>query len=157
MSDIHLMLDDTDKKILRILADDGRINNLALAEAINLSPTPCARRVKRLEEAGIIEGYRAIVNRRALGYALSAFIAVTLDHHTPERFTAFEEQVSSFPEVIRMSIVTGRAEDYLLQVLVGNMQAFEEFLLGKLNRIPGVINVHSSFEMRCVFERQPQP
>ena len=65
--------------------------------------------------------------------------------------------MSSFPEVIRMSIVTGRAEDYLLQVLVGNMQEFEEFLLGKLNRIPGVINVHSSFEMRCVFERQPQP
>ena len=115
------------------------------------------RRVKRLEEAGIIEGYRAIVNRHALGYALSAFIAVTLDHHTPERFRVFEEQVSQFPEVIRMSIVTGRAEDYLLQVLVGSMQEFEEFLLGKLNRIPGVINVHSSFEMRCVLDRQPQP
>jgi len=157
MGDIHFMLDETDKRILSILANDGRINNLALAEAINLSPTPCARRVKRLEEAGIIEGYRAIVNRRALGYALSAFIAVTLDHHTPERFRVFEEQVSQFPEVIRMSIVTGRAEDYLLQVLVGSMQEFEEFLLGKLNRIPGVINVHSSFEMRCVLDRQPQP
>ena len=97
MGDIHFMLDETDKRILSILANDGRINNLALAEAINLSPTPCARRVKRLEEAGIIEGYRAIVNRRALGYALSAFIAVTLDHHTPERFRVFEEQVSQFP------------------------------------------------------------
>ena len=156
MGDIHFMLDETDKRILSILAN-GRINNRALAEAINLSPTPCARRVKRLEEAGIIEGYRAIVNRHALGYALSAFIAVTLDHHTPERFRVFEEQVSQFPEVIRMSIVTGRAEDYLLQVLVGSMQEFEEFLLGKLNRIPGVINVHSSFEMRCVLDRQPQP
>ena len=157
MGDIHFMLDETDKRILSILANDGPINNLALAEAINLSPTPCARRVKRLEEAGIIEGYRAIVNRHALGYALSAFIAVTLDHHTPERFRVFEEQVSQFPEVIRMSIVTGRAEDYLLQVLVGSMQEFEEFLLSKLNRIPGVINVHSSFEMRCVLDRQPQP
>ena len=157
MSDIHFVLDETAKRILSILANDGRINNLALAEAINLSPTPCARRVKRLEEAGIIEGYRAIVNRHALGYALSAFIAVTLDHHTPERFRVFEEQVSQFPEVIRMSIVTGRAEDYLLQVLVGSMQEFEEFLLGKLHRIPGVINVHSSFEMRCVLDRQPQP
>ena len=157
MSDIHFVLDETDKRILSILANDGRINNLALAEAINLSPTPCARRVKRLEEAGIIEGSRAIVNRHALGYALSAFIAVTLDHHTPERFRVFEEQVSQFPEVIRMSIVTGRAEDYLLQVLVGSMQEFEEVLLGKLNRIPGVINVHSSFEMRCVLDRQPQP
>ena len=157
MGDIHFTLDETDKRILSILANDGRINHLALAEAINLSPTPCARRVKRLEEAGIIEGYRAIVNRHALGYALSAFIAVTLDHHTPERFRVFEEQVSQFPEVIRMSIVTGRAEDYLLQVLVGSMQEFEEFLLGKLNRIPGVINVHSSFEMRCVLDRQPQP
>ena len=115
MSDIHFILDETDKRILSILANDGRINNLALAEAI------------------------------------------TLDHHTPERFRVFEEQVSQFPEVIRMSIVTGRAEDYLLQVLVGSMQEFEEFLLGKLNRIPGVINVHSSFEMRCVLDRQPQP
>ena len=157
MSENHFVLDDTDRKILRILAVNGRINNLALAEAVNLSPTPCARRVRRLEEACIIEGYRAVLNRNALGFGLSVFIAVTLDSHTPERFAAFEEQVSSFPEVIRMSIVTGRAEDYLLQVLVSNMQAFEEFLLGKLNRIPGVINVHSSFEMRCVFERQPQP
>jgi len=157
MGDIHFMLDETDKRILSILANDGRINNLALAEAINLSPTPCARRVKRLEEAGIIEGYRAIVNRHALGYALSAFIAVTLDHHTPERFRVFEEQVSQFPEVIRMSIVTGRAEDYLLQVLVGSMQEFEGSAGGNPNPPPGGINAHPSSEGRGVLDRQPQP
>ena len=142
MSENHFALDDTDRKILRILAVNGRINNLALAEAVNLSPTPCARRVRRLEEAGIIEGYRAVLN------------AVTLDSHTPERFAAFEEAVKSFPEVVRMSIVTGRAEDYLLQVLVSGMESFESFLLGKLSRIPGVMHVHSSFEMRNVIDRQ---
>ena len=154
MSENHFALDDTDRKILRILAVNGRINNLALAEAVNLSPTPCARRVRRLEEACIIEGYRAVLNRNALGFGLSVFIAVTLDSHTPERFAAFEEAVKSFPEVVRMSIVTGRAEDYLLQVLVSGMESFESFLLGKLSRIPGVMHVHSSFEMRNVIDRQ---
>lgn len=154
MSENHFILDEIDRKILRILSVNGRINNLALADAVSLSATPCARRVRRLEETGIIEGYRAVLNRNALGFGLSVFIAVTLDSHTPERFTAFEEEVKSFPEVVRMSIVTGRAEDYLLQVLVSNMEAFESFLLDKLNRIPGVMNVHSSFEMRCVFDRE---
>lgn len=155
MSENIFTLDETDRKILRILSTNGRMNNLALAEAVGLSPTPCARRVRRLEEAGIIESYRAILNRNALGFGLSVFIAVTLDSHTPERFAAFEEAIKSFPEVVRASIVTGRAEDYMLQVLVSNMEAFEAFLLGKLNRIPGVMHVHSSFEMRSVIDRQP--
>ncbi|MDO4642786.1 MAG: Lrp/AsnC family transcriptional regulator [Cardiobacteriaceae bacterium] len=157
MRENNIHLDDINKKILHCLIHDGRMNNLSLAEAVHLSPTPCARRVRRLEELGVIEGYQAILNRNALGYSLSVFIAVTLDRHTPERFADFEMQVKTFPEVIRMSIVTGRAEDYLLQVLVSDMQAFETFLLGKLSRIPGVMNVHSSFELRCVIDRQAQP
>ena len=111
--------------------------------------------MRRLEETGIIESYRAVLNRNALGFGLSVFIAVTLDSHTPERFSAFEEAIKSFPEVVRASIVTGRAEDYMLQVLVSNMEAFEAFLLSKLNCIPGVTHVHSSFEMRSVIDRQP--
>ncbi len=149
--------DATDKKILRILSRNARIHNLALAEAVNLSPTPCARRVKRLEEAGLIESYGAKLNRSALGLGLSVFIAVTLDRHTPERFAEFEAAVRRFPEIIRMSIVTGRVEDYLLQVVVKDMDAFESFLLGRLNRAPGVSNVHSSFEMRAVIDREPEP
>ncbi len=156
MSEKEHILDATDKTILRLLSENGRINNLALAEAVNLSPTPCARRVKRLEELGIIEGYSATLNHQMLGYPLSVFIAVTMDRHTPERFAEFERAVAGFPEVIRMSIVTGRSEDYLLQVVVADMPTFESFLLGRLNRIPGVANVHSSFEMRRVIDRQPQ-
>ncbi|SUO97286.1 Lrp/AsnC family transcriptional regulator [Suttonella ornithocola] len=156
MSEKH-QLDSIDKRILRKLVQDGRINNLALAEAVNLSPTPCARRVKRLEENGYIESYHAKLNHHALGYDLSVFIAVTLDKHTPERFAQFERTVETFPEVIRMSIVTGRAEDYLLQIVVKDMRDFEQFLLGKLNRIAGVANVHSSFEMRRVIDREPNP
>ena len=150
-------IDETDKKILRILSYNARIHNLALAEAVALSPTPCARRVKRLEAAGVIESYGAKLDRSALGLDLSVFIAVTLDRHTPERFAEFEAVVRAFPEVIRMSIVTGRAEDYLLQVVVEDMAAFESFLLGRLNHAPGVSNVHSSFEMRAVIDREPEP
>ncbi|UJF25251.1 Lrp/AsnC family transcriptional regulator [Suttonella sp. R2A3] len=157
MSENHQQLDNTDRHILRILAHDGRINNLALAEAVNLSPTPCARRVKRLENLGIIQGYRAELDPEALGYHLSIFIAVTMDAHTPERFEHFEAAVKDFPEVISMSIVTGRVEDFLLHVVVKDMASYEAFLLGKLNRLPGVHNVHSSFELRSVFNRSPQP
>lgn len=157
MSEKETGLDAIDKRILHILSENGRINNLALAEAVHLSPTPCARRVKRLEDEGYIDGYGARLNREKLGYDLSAFIAVTMDRHTPERFAEFETAVAKFPEVIRMSIVTGRAEDYLLQVVVKDMRTFEAFLLGKLNRLAGVANVHSSFEMRAVIDREAQP
>ncbi|MBV7435241.1 Lrp/AsnC family transcriptional regulator [Cardiobacteriaceae bacterium TAE3-ERU3] len=157
MSDTLYQLDETDRNILRILTRDGRINNLALAEAVHLSPTPCARRVKRLEDLGIIEGYRAELNRDALGYALSVYIGVTMDKHTPERFEHFEAAVSQFPEVIGLSIVTGRAEDFLIHVVVKDMPAYESFLLGKLTPLPGVQNVHTSFELRSVIRRSPQP
>lgn len=150
-------LDTIDKRILKLLTENGRLNNLALAEAVNLSATPCARRVKRLEDDGIIKQYSARLDREALGYTLSAFIAVTMDKHTPERFADFEAAVKEFPEVVQMSVVTGRAEDYLLQIIVKDMRHFETFLLNKLNRVPGVLNVHSSFELRRVIEREPQP
>lgn len=155
MSEKH-QLDAIDKRILKQLTQDGRINNLALAEAINLSPTPCARRVKRLEETGVIKQYSARLDPEALGYNLSAFIAVTMDKHTPERFADFENAVQQFPEVVQMSVVTGRAEDYLLQIIVKDMHHFETFLLNKLNRLVGVSNVHSSFELRRVIDREPE-
>ncbi|ABQ13160.1 Lrp/AsnC family transcriptional regulator [Dichelobacter nodosus] len=157
MSDKTQFLDEIDKRILEILSQDGRINNLALAQKVNLSPTPCARRVKRLEEQGVIDGYMACLNHQALGFPFSAFVAVTMDQHTPDRYADFERTVEGFPEVVRMSVVTGRSEDYLLQVVVKNMAEYESFLLGRLNRIPGVANVHSSFEMRRIIDRQPKP
>ena len=146
-------LDETDKKILQLLQANARISNLELAQAVNLSPTPCARRVKQLEQAGVITGYTTQINAQALGYALTVYIAISMDRHTAERFTNFEKQVLAFPEVVQCSIVTGRSEDYLLKAVVRDMAHYEDFLLHRLNRIDGVSQVHTSFELRAVFNR----
>lgn len=146
-------LDSIDIKILKILQNNARISNLELAEMINLSPTPCARRVKQLEESGVISNYQAKINQRALGYQLSVFIAISMDKHTAERFSNFEQKLREFPEVVSCSIVIGRIEDYLIKAVVKDMAHYEEFLLHRLNKIEGVEQVHSSFELREVFSR----
>lgn len=146
-------LDKIDKQILAILQDNARISNLELAERVNLSPTPCARRVKQLEDAGVITGYHLITDPRQLGYQLSVYIAISMDKHTAERFSNFEQKLQEFPEVVSCSIVTGRSEDYLIKALVKDMAHYEEFLLHRLNRIEGIAQVHTSFELREVFSR----
>lgn len=143
-------LDAIDKKILRTLQSNAKISNLELAESIGLSPTPCARRVKQLEEAGFIESTLTVLNQEKLGLDLTVYIAVTMQHHTPEAFEIFESAVKNFPEVVSCSVVTGRVEDYLLRVVVRDMKHYESFLLGRLNRIQGVDNMHSSFVLRDV-------
>ncbi len=143
-------LDTIDKKILSILQSNAKISNLELAEQVGLSPTPCARRVKNLEEQGFIERTLTVLNQEKLGLDLTVYIAVTMQHHTPEAFELFENAVKDFPEVVSCSIVTGRVEDYLLRVVVRDMKHYESFLLGKLNRIQGVDNMHSSFVLRDV-------
>lgn len=147
-------IDEIDKKLLRHLARNARLSNQQLADLVGLSPSPCARRIKRLEDNGLISAYRAQLNAQKLGYGLSVFVAVTMERHTPDCFRVFEEAVCAFPEVVRVSMVTGRAEDYILQVKVANLQDYEAFLLGKLNQVAGVANVHSSFEMRAVLDRE---
>jgi Lrp/AsnC family leucine-responsive transcriptional regulator len=150
-------LDNTDRKILRILQRDARISNLDLASQVSLSPTPCARRVKRLEEEGLIKGSMVILDPEKLGLTLTAYIGVTMERHTNEQFEQFERQVVQFPEVVGCSVVTGRAEDYLLKVVVRSMKHYEEFLLGRLSRLPGVTNLHSSFELRNVTPNKGLP
>ena len=127
------------------------MSNLELAESVNLSPTPCARRVKQLEDAGVITGYSVTTDPRKLGYQLSVYIAISMDKHTAERFSNFEKKLREFPEVVSCSIVTGRSEDYLIKALVKDMAHYEEFLLHRLNRIEGIAQVHTSFELREVF------
>lgn len=146
-------LDKVDRQILAILRGNARISNLELAERVNLSPTPCARRVKQLEDAGVITGYSLSVDPRQLGYQLAVYIAISMDKHTAERFSNFEQKLQEFPEVVSCSIVTGRSEDYLIKALVKDMAHYEEFLLHRLNRIEGVSQVHTSFELREVFLR----
>ncbi|ELA08447.1 AsnC family transcriptional regulator [Moraxella macacae 0408225] len=147
------LIDDIDKQILKQLQNNARISNLELAELVYLSPTPCTRRVKHLENTGIITGYHAHTNPQKLGFSLSVYIAISMDRHTAERFANFEEKIKNFPEVISCSIVTGRSEDYLIRAVVRDMAHYEEFLLHRLNRIEGIAQVHTSFELREVFSR----
>jgi Lrp/AsnC family leucine-responsive transcriptional regulator len=152
-----MKLDRTDRRILEIMQGDARISNLELAERVGLSPTPCARRVKRLEQSGLVRGHVTLLDQSRLGLKLTAHIGISMDRHTPDRFEAFERAVSSYPEVMECSVVTGQSADYLLKAVVADMEYYERFLLGKLTRIPGVTGVHSSFELRRVLQRTALP
>ncbi len=150
-------LDRYDQQILKILQQDGHISNQALSERIGLSPSPCLRRVKAMEECGLIEGYRAMVDAKQLGLTLMALIHISMDQHTPERFANFEKQISQLEEVLECLLITGQAADYQLKVVVKDMDAFQMLLLNKITRIDGVSGVHSSFVLRKVVDRTALP
>ena len=156
-SRVQPKLDRIDKRILAVMQANGRITNLELAEQIGLSPTPCARRVKRLEESGLIERHVTLLNQARLGLNITAMISISMDRHTPDRFDNFERQVKKLPEVVECSIVTGQAADYLLKAVLPDMTYYEEFLLGRLTRIEGVSGVHSSFVLRKVIAKTELP
>ena len=157
MKDQPLSLDRTDKRILEKIQNDDRMSNLELADSIGLSPTPCARRVKRLEDAGIIRGHATLLDESKLGLKLTALISISMDRHTPERFENFEEQIKRFPEIVECSLVTGQSADYLLKVVIPDMEHYETFLLGHLTKIEGVTGVHSSFVLRKVINHTALP
>ncbi len=150
-------LDRYDQRILQELQRNGRISNHELAEHIGLSPSPCLRRVRALEESGYITGYRAILDAKRLGLSLMALIHISMDRHTPERFANFEEQVAALPEVMECLLVTGQDADYQLKVVVQDMEAFQSLLLEKITRIEGVSGVHSSFILRRVVDKTALP
>ncbi len=152
-----MKLDRTDRRILEIIQNQGRVSNLELADAIGLSATPCARRVKRLEDEGIIDSHVTLLNPDKLDLKLMAILGISMDRHTPERFENFDSIIRGFPEVLECNVVTGQASDYLLKVIVPDMSYYEEFLLGRLTRIEGVTGVHSSFVLRKVFNKTALP
>lgn len=152
-----MKLDKIDLKILREIQRDGTLTNLDLADRVGLSPTPCARRVKQLEDSGIIERQVTLLNPSKLGLKLIALIQIAMDRHTPDRFEDFERQVAGFPEVVECSLITGQSADYLLKVIVPDMEYYQEFLLNKITRIKGVSDVHSSFIMRQVIHSTELP
>lgn len=143
-------LDSIDHHILRELQQNAQLNNLELARLVGLSPTPCARRVKRLEEEGVITAQVALLSPEALGLNLMAMVSISMDRHTPDRFEAFEKSIRNMPEVLECFIVTGQAADFLLKVIVRDMGHYEKFLLGQLTKLKGVSGVHSSFVLRKV-------
>lgn len=152
-----LHLDRIDKRILTLLQANARISNLELADQVGLSPTPCARRVKQLEDCGVIRSHATLLDETALGLTLTAMISISMDKHTPERFENFEKKIIQFPEVIECSIVTGQSADYLLKAVLPDMACYEEFLLGRLTKIEGVTGVHSSFVLRKVINDTALP
>ena len=152
-----MALDRYDLRILEVLQQEGRISNQDLAERIGLSPSPCLRRVRALEDSGVIAGYRALVDANKLGLTLMALIHISMDRHTPERFANFEAKVSALPAVLECLLITGQEADYQLKVLVRDMDAYQSLLLEKITRIEGVSGVHSSFVLRRVIERARVP
>ena len=150
-------LDRTDKRILSAMQRDGRISNIELADLVGLSPSPCSRRVKQLEESGYIDRHVTLLNPDKLGLKLTALLFISMDKHTPERFERFEADVAAYPEVLECSLITGQSADYLLKIVVTDMDAYQEFLLGRLTRIEGVTGVHSSFVLRKVVENAALP
>ncbi|PTD95780.1 AsnC family transcriptional regulator [Pseudothauera lacus] len=152
-----IQLDRYDRQILAVLQHDGRISNQDLAERIALSPSSCLRRVRTLEESGLITGYRALLDARKLGLALMALIHISMDRHTPDRFDHFEAEVGAIPEVLECLLITGQDADYQLKVVVADMDAYQELLLQRITRIPGVTGVHSSFVLRRVVDHTALP
>ncbi|HEX4856947.1 MAG TPA: Lrp/AsnC family transcriptional regulator [Limnobacter sp.] len=150
-------LDRYDRRILELLQANGRISNQELADQIGLSPSPCLRRVKALEDAGLITGYRALVDAKKLGYSLMALIYISMDQHTPERFASFEESVFAIPEVLECLLITGQQADYQLKVIVADMDGYQNLLLNRITRIKGVTGVHSSFVLRRVIDKTQVP
>lgn len=148
-----MKLDKFDQHILEVLQKDGRINNQDLAEQIGLSPSPCLRRVRALEESGLIVGYRALLDAKRLGLTLTALIHISMDKHTPERFANFEQSVSVLPEVLECLLITGQDADYQLKVSVRDMDHYQSLLLNQITRIEGVTGVHSSFVLRQVVQK----
>lgn len=149
--------DRLDRRILEVLQQEGRLSNQELADRVGLSPSPCLRRVRALEEAGVITGYWARVDPKALGLSLMALIHISMDQHTPERFRHFEAAVAKIPEVVECLLITGQAADYQLKVVARDMEAYQELLLNRITQIKGVTGVHSSFVLRQVVARAALP
>lgn len=149
--------DRYDKRILELLQADGRMSNQDLADAIGLSPSPCLRRVKALEDVGLITGYRALVDAKKLGFSLMALIYISMDLHTPERFAGFEGAITAIPEVLECLLITGQQADYQLKVIVADMDGYQDLLLNRITRIQGVTGVHSSFVLRRVVDKTEVP
>ena len=150
-------LDRYDYQILKCLQQDGRLSNQDLADRIGLSPSPCLRRVRALEEAGFISAYHAIVDAKKLGYTLMALVHIAMDKHTDERFKTFEAQIRDLPEVIECLLITGQSADYQLKVIVKDLDAYQELLLKRINHISGVTSVHTSFVLRRVVDSRAVP
>ena len=137
-------MDSKDHQILKQLQANGRLTNQELSERVNLSPSPCLRRVRLMEKAGIIRGYTAIVDQKALGFSVTAFIRIKLERHDEETVKAVERALLAMPEVMDCWLMTGKW-DYQLRVLGADLEAYEGFVRGKLQQMSGIAAIDTSF------------
>jgi Lrp/AsnC family leucine-responsive transcriptional regulator len=137
-------MDEKDRQIIRALQRDGRLTNQALSEAVNLSPSPCLRRVRALEKAGVIRGYAARVDPKAYGLAITAFVRIRLERHDEETVGTFEREVGRMEEVLECHVMTGHT-DYQLRVVVATLEEYEDFIRLRLHRVGGIGSIDSSF------------
>jgi DNA-binding Lrp family transcriptional regulator len=145
-------LDTLDRSILAALLDDGRLSQVQLAERVPLSPTAIARRIRALEEAGIIEGYQARISRQSLGLTMTVMVSISLKSQSEERLLAFEKAVAAASSIVSCHLMSGE-DDYVLTVLARDLADFERIHKEELSRLPGVARLKSSFAMREVKNR----
>jgi Lrp/AsnC family leucine-responsive transcriptional regulator len=145
------VLDRTDRRILECLQADGRISNVQLARKVNLTPTPCIERVKRLERHGYIRGYTAILDPELVNAALLVFVEIDLSHTSPDAFRKFREEAQKLPEIMDCHLVSGNF-DYLIKARVSDMKAYRELLGEKILSLPGVNGSRSYVVMEEVKE-----
>jgi len=150
-------LDLFDRKILRELQINGALSNQALAERVGLTAAPCSRRVKNLEDSGVIKSRVIRIEEQALSLSLFAILHISMDKHIPERFAEFERIISTFEEVIECYLITGHDADYQLKIAVADMDSYHDILLGKITRIKGVSGVKSAFIMRKIVDTTALP
>lgn len=149
-------LDAIDRKILRALQEDGKISMGELAEKVGLSPSPCARRVRLMEKAGIIKGYAAIIDQKRVGLPISAFASIKLERQREEDLDRFEETVSRWPEVLDCYLMTGQ-RDYLMRVVAADLEAYERFIKDKLTRLDNIASIETSFALGQVKRSETLP
>jgi Lrp/AsnC family leucine-responsive transcriptional regulator len=149
-------LDRIDRRILEALQEDGRLSNVDLAERVALSPSPCLRRVKRLEEDGVIAGYRAVLDRRTIGLGLTVFVEIKVGKHSRDNAAMLHEALLAIPEVVSCHMVSGAA-DFLAEVVVADLEAYERLMTEKLLTLPTIEDVRSNFAIRMIKTAAPLP
>lgn len=148
--------DSIDRQILSLLEQNARISNAELAERVNLSPTPCLRRLRRLEQSGLIRGYRAILDAKALGLQVSALLFVNLDKNTKENAEVFEAALESLPEVMECFVVAGR-HDYALRIVTRDLDHYERFIKERLAVLDKVVDLESIIVLKQNLFRRHLP
>ena len=144
-----VLLDSTDQRLLQALQQDARTTMAELAQQVSLSPSPCWRRVRQLEESGVIEGYHAHLSRQKLGYGVTGFVHLQMNNHMPDMMAAFEREVVALPQVLSCHNLSGRY-DYLIEAIAPDLEAFSQLVRVKIRSLPGVKEISTSFSLKEV-------